>query len=144
MFDDAGYPTTPTRVWWQAVKRQFDGISAALVGATAPYRVGFFFTTTPTASEVLLVHVVTDAFTVPIGLSGTRVSVGTNPAASFILSVRKNGVEFGTVTISTGGVATLAAASATSFAAGDLLSVLGPAVADTTIANVAVTLRGTV
>jgi hypothetical protein len=28
MFDDAGYPTTPTRVWWQAVKRVFDATQA--------------------------------------------------------------------------------------------------------------------
>jgi hypothetical protein len=41
--------------------------------------IAFFFTTTPTSSEVLGLYVAADAFTIPANMSGTRVNVGTNP-----------------------------------------------------------------
>jgi hypothetical protein len=124
----------------------FNGTSWGTVGGGGTIRIGFFFTTAPTSSEVLLLNVATDAFILPANLAGARVSVGTNPAATFALDVRKNGSTVGTISISTGGVATLTTSggSAVSFAAGDVLSVLGPASVDASIANVAVTLRGTI
>ena len=121
-----------------------DGKNYARKGAdwaAIPYRVGTFFASEPAADALLLAHVVTDAFTLPAGLAGTRVSVGTNPSGTTVLSVRKNGTQVGTISISSAGVATLAAATATAFAAGDVLSIVAPA-AGNGLANVALTLRG--
>jgi hypothetical protein len=68
-----------------------------------------------------------------------------------VISVRKNattasnGTAMGTITVSTGGVVAFATtgAAAQSLAVGDTFSVWGPAVADTTIANIAATFAGT-
>jgi hypothetical protein len=46
------------------------------------------------------------------------------------------------VSIATNGVATFTCASATTFAAGDILTVTGPATADTTLADVSLALVG--
>lgn len=112
------------------------------------YRIGFFFTTTPTVSEVIALHVVTDAFTFPANFASpnSQGSCGTNPAASFALDVQKNGTTIGTITISTGGAFTFATASGTSksIVAGDVIKVVAPSPADTTCANVAITLKGTI
>lgn len=80
--------------------------------------------------------------TFPVNLTGSQAKAGiaaTNPSA---LSLRKNGVEFATITF-TGTTATFSAATVTSFAIGDLLEVYGPATADSTLAHVSATLFAT-
>jgi hypothetical protein len=112
--------------------------------ATALYRpVAFFFTTPPTTSEVLLVYVATEAITFADEFAGSTCSVGTNPTASFVMTVKLNGAAVGTITISTLGVATFVTTGGTVvMASGDRLTVEGPAVVDATAANIAVTLKG--
>ena len=111
------------------------------------YRVGFFFTTAPSGSEVLALHVATSAFTFPANFASptSKGAVGTNPAASFAMDVQKNGSTIGTITISTGGVFTFATASGTakSVAVGDVIKIVAPATPDASIANAAITLVGT-
>jgi hypothetical protein len=107
--------------------------------------VSFFFTTTPTASEVLALYVAADAFTLPANLSGSQVKVGTNATATFALDLQQNGTSIGTISIATSGTATLTTTSgaAKSIAAGDVLKVVAPGTVDATIANVAINLKGT-
>ena len=130
------------------VDYRFDGSAWATTSTTPTqyYRLGFFFTTTPTSSEVLCLHVVTDAFTIPANFAtpDSKGSVGTNPTSSFAIDVQNNGVTIGTITIGTGGSITWATASGTakSIAAGDVLKFVAPASADATIANVAITVKG--
>ena len=107
-----------------------------------PYKVGFFFTSTPASSETLLMHVCAAAFSLSINFAGSQGYVGTNPTSSATLTVKKNGSSIGTIGISTSGVVTFSAGSATSFAAGDLISVVAPSTADATLANCAFTLLG--
>ena len=97
----------------------------------------------PTASEVVALIAVPVACTLPAGLTGSIVKAGVAATASAALSVRKNGSQFGTATFAAAGTtATLAVASATTFAAGDLLSIVAPASADATLADIAITLVG--
>ncbi len=107
--------------------------------------IAFFFTTTPTNSEVLGLYIAADAFTIAANMSGSQVSIGTNPTATFAIDVQKNGSSIGTISISTSGVATLTTTSGTSksVSAGDVIKFVAPSTADTTIANVAVTVKGT-
>lgn len=107
--------------------------------------VPFFFTTTPASSEVMAIYAAVDAFTIPANMSGSQVKVGTNPAATFAMDVQQNGTSIGTISISTGGTPTLTTTSGTSksIAAGDVLEFVAPSTADTTIANVAVNIKGT-
>lgn len=127
---------------------QYDGSAwVALSSSANHYRIGFFFTATPTASEVLAMHVVTQAITIPanFGTPDSKGAVGTNPTASFALDVKKNGSSIGTITISTGGAFTFATGSGTakSVSVGDVIQVVAPSTPDTTVANVAITLVGT-
>lgn len=97
----------------------------------------------PTASETVTLIAVPVACTLPAGLTGSIVKAGVAATASAALSLRKNGVQFGTATFAAGGTtATLAAATATTFAVGDLLAIVAPASADATLADIASTLIG--
>ena len=124
------------------------GLSLAggvLSGAAQSYILSFFFTSTPTAGETLLIHVAGRAFTIPADFAGAlRSTVGVNPTASFALDVQKNGATIGTITVSTGGVvtATTTGGLAQSIAAGDVLTVLAPTPADATAANMACSIVG--
>lgn len=75
------------------------------------------------------------------GLPGGTVSVGVNPAASAVFPIKKNGTQFGTLTISTDGSGTFASTGDVSFTAlTDVLSIETPSTADGSLASVGVTL----
>ena len=94
-------------------------------------------------NETVLVNVFTKAVTFPAGLTGSQAKALTAATASTVLSVRKNGTQFGTITFAAAGTTgTFAAASSTAFAAGDILSVVGPATADTTLSGLGLALVG--
>lgn len=79
-------------------------------------------------SETLSLEVAAQPYRVPVAAAGSRAYAATAPSASTVLSVRKNGVEFGTITFASGSNAgTFAVATATSFVAGDVLSIVAPA-----------------
>lgn len=107
--------------------------------------VAFFFTTTPSSSEVLALYSAVDAFTIPANMAGSQVKVGTNATSTFAIDVQQNGSSIGTISIGTSGTATLTTASGTSksIAVGDVLKFVAPSSTDTTIANVAVNIKGT-
>lgn len=116
-------------------------VPVAAGGGGGLYRFGGFFTATPAASEVLLRHVVTDDFTLPADLDGSVANVGTNPSGPAEFSIQLNGIEFGTMTISAGGVVTFDAPE-TAVAEGDEISVVAPA-DSLGAADVAFTFRST-
>jgi hypothetical protein len=107
--------------------------------------IAFFFTTTPTASEVLGIYPAVDAFTLPANLAGTQVKVGTNPAATFAIDIQQNGATIAGISVATGGAVTLTTVGGTAkaIAPGDVIKAVAPGTADTTIANVAVNIKGT-
>lgn len=107
------------------------------------YDVAFRVVGKPAAGAVVAEFIAPRAFTIASALSGTQIKAGTAAAASAAFSLRKNGTEFGTATFAAAGtVPTLAAASQTSFAAGDVLRVVAPATADATLADIVFTVVG--
>lgn len=116
----------------------------AWVPTNPPYKVGAFFTTPPASSETLLIHAVVTPVTFKANFSDSHAYVGTNPAASFTMTVKKNGTAIGTININTSGVITFATTGGVSQSAvaGDVLTIEAPSSVDGTIANVAVTLLG--
>lgn len=108
---------------------------------TQHYRFGSFFTTTPAADEVLMMHAVTDAFNLPANLVGSVWKSGVAPTDTTVFSLKADGVEIGTVTVANTGVATFAAAGG-NIAAGTVISLVGPAAANG-IANSSFTFKGT-
>ncbi len=117
---------------------------AVPTGGPTAVELSFFAGGTLTANELLFRHEVARPFTIPAALAGSRGSSGAATTGSAALSVKKNGTQVGTATWAAAGTAaTLAMASATSFAAGDILTVTAPATADATLADVSMTIAAT-
>lgn len=82
----------------------------------------------------------------PAGFDGSIAKAGAAATGSSVFSIKKNGVEVGTITFAAAGTTgTFAATDAGPilFARGDLLSITAPAVADATLADVGIVLSGT-
>ena len=110
-----------------------------------PYRVGTFLSSTPGASEVLLIHSLTSRVTFPDNFYGSTGHIETNPTASFAIDVQVNGVSVGTITVSTSGVFTFnTTAAGLTLAPGDRLKLIAPGTPDATAAGLCLTLDGEV
>jgi hypothetical protein len=82
--------------------------------------------------------------TFPAGLAGSQGTAGTAATAMATFEVEKNGVNVGTMVFAaTAATATFAMTSAATFNAGDVLTLVAPAVPDATLANLAWTFLGT-
>lgn len=102
-------------------------------------------TPSPSADEVLLLHVFAEAVSFPPNFNGSRSYIGVPPSGLWVLSIQKNGAEVGTVTVSTGGASTFASASGlpVGFVAGDRLEAVSPHTPDAALERCAFTLIGT-
>ena len=106
------------------------------VNAPYPCSISGMFNGTPTNGLVLLRVPIPKAVTFPVSLTGSYMIADTAATAETVFSLKKNGTEFGTATFAASGTsATMAATSETSFAAGDILTMVGPATADATLAD---------
>lgn len=119
----------------------------ALVAADVPaqpYDVGSFIEPAPTASQVVLRHVTARAVTFPSSLTGSYGKAGTAATAQTDFDLQKGGVSFGTMRFAAAGTsATFLSASGTTTAAGDVITAIGPATPDATLAKITFTLAGT-
>lgn len=96
----------------------------------------------PGASETLLDYVVTNSLTLPSALTGSQLIATSAATSQWVALVKKNGVEVGTMTVAAAGTtATFAAASPASLVAGDRVTVVAPASQDSTLADIAFTIR---
>ena len=111
-------------------------------GVNARYRYGGFAVSGILADEVLLDHLVSEPHTLAPNLAGCFVSAGTLPSGTFTLTVARNGVEIGTMTIAPSGATSLltTGGSAQAISAGDFVSVRAPAIADPAIGRLRFTL----
>jgi non-canonical (house-cleaning) NTP pyrophosphatase len=99
----------------------------------------------PTASAQVMTFATPRAFNLPAGLTNSVAKASSAATASSVFSIRKNGTQVGTATFAASGtVATFSMASLTSFAIGDILSIIAPASVDATLANLSITLVGTI
>ena len=92
------------------------------------------------SSQVVLRYAAAVAVTLPVDLAGWIAAVATRPAATFVLTLRKNGAAVGTITIPNGGAVVYSTTGvAVPFAVGDMLTISAPAAADASIAGLAIT-----
>lgn len=111
---------------------------------TQPYDLPVFIPDKPTASMVCVRLAAVRAFSLPSGLTGSVASAGAAATASTVFDVQKNTTSVGSVTFGIGATTgTLAMASGTSFASGDLLRIIAPVSPDATLADISITFLGT-
>ena len=134
----------------------FTGAGSKLVkvnsGATAlefvavpalPYLLSFDAPGVPTASMIVFHHVFTQAVSFVASLTDSYVKAGTAATAQTDFDLKKNGSSIGTVRFAAAGTtATYVSISASSWAAGDILTLIAPATPDATIADIWGTLVG--
>ena len=107
------------------------------------YDIWFGDSDQPSSGETLFKGVVPTAITIPAGLGGSYAYCDVAATASSVVSLRKNSVEFGTLTFSSGAsTGTFASASGAAFAAGDILSIVAPSPRDDTLRGIYATITG--
>ncbi|MDQ1610343.1 MAG: hypothetical protein QOG00_274 [Pyrinomonadaceae bacterium] len=95
----------------------------------------------PGAAAVVMRYEAVNYFYFPAGMNSSRAKASTVATGSSVFSIKKNGVQFATMTFAVAGtVATFAATVATSFVPGDELTIVAPNPADATLANIGITL----
>lgn len=115
----------------------------AEVGLGAPYDIGGTFPGQPESGIVILRYPLPRAVRFLSGLPNSKGVAATGPAAAVSFSIRKGGVQFGTMDFALGATtATFTATSDTDFAAGDILTLVAPAPADSAMADIGFALAG--
>jgi hypothetical protein len=131
----AGSPTTGTPT--------FRAITQGDLPAQ-PYDVGGSYAGVPTASLVLARYPFPRTVVFPAGLTNSQGVAGTAATAQTDFDIKKNGSSVGTMRFAAAGTtASFIMASQTSFAAGDILTLVAPASPDATLANIGFALAGT-
>jgi len=96
------------------------------------------------ANEIVGRHICVEAFSIPAGATGSFSKWDVAATGSTTYTLKKNGTSFGTVLISAAGVTgAFTVASTTSFAVGDVYTVVAPGTADATLAAGAIVTRCT-
>ena len=116
-------------------------VSPATGAGGSPYDVAGFYPGQPGASALAFSWVIGRAIQFPINFAGSFAKLGVATTDAKTFSVRKNGSELGTFAFAAAGTsATFTLASATNFAAGDLLTVIAPTLQDSTLQDLSLTL----
>lgn len=111
------------------------------------YSVGGYYSGKPAGSSILLSHLVTEAATLPAGLTGSHFrarDAATGDAEATIRRTTSGGSAstLGTLTWAAAGtVPTVSFASDVSLSVGDWLEIVAPATADATLADIACSIR---
>ena len=109
-----------------------------------PAYVSGSWTGSPGASQVIERYIFATPVGFPPGLAGSYGTAGIAATASASFAIQKNGSTVGTMVFAAGATsASFTMAGATSFAGGEVLTMLAPASPDATLANLAWTLTGT-
>lgn len=108
------------------------------------YHYGSFAPDEIAAGEILMDHDVAKGHRLALDFEGAVASVGTNPAADWIADIQVNDVSVGSLTIETDGTATFAmiGSDPIDVEIRDVVTVIGPAVADTAIERLRFTFQG--
>ena len=115
-----------------------------LQGIVVLYDIGVFFAAQTTANQVMLLLPLERAVRFAPAFAPSVVACGIHPTATSTFVINKNGSPVGTITIATTGVATFTSVSGATFSIGDVLTIVGQATPDVTLANVGITLSGVV
>jgi len=107
------------------------------------YDIVFQMEAAPTASEIIGRFGAVRGYSLPTNCSGAYAEADNAATAESVFLLKKNGVQFGTMTWAAAGTVATIASTATSFAIGDLLTWVGPGTPDDTLSGVGVTIPAT-
>jgi len=122
---------------------RLDTIEATLGGGSAPFDITCFYPGVPAADAVLLRVPFAREVSFLANFSGGYAMASPAATGSTAFVIQKNGSSIGTATFGAGGTSASFSTSAISFAAGDIISIVGSATPDTTLANICFVLPGT-
>lgn len=95
------------------------------------------------ASEVLLALTFIRNVSWPANLSGSYAKCLVSPSTTVSMALTKNGTTFGAISISSATTNGTFSTTATSFVAGDVLQLIAPGTANTTLAGVSIAVKAT-
>lgn len=136
-----------SRIYWNGTTRKLffypEGDSMqAIANSVQSYDITTWCPGKPLASAILHRQVCVRAFILPVALSGSLAVCGIAPTAARTILLKKNGVQFASITFAAGSTSGQFAATVENvFVAGDILSIEAPASSDTTFADCSFTLR---
>jgi hypothetical protein len=117
--------------------------ATALVFSAKPFDLAVTAPGVGTNNQLLLRVKLARAVTFPAGAALSQAAASANATGSTTFTLKKNGASFATVNFAAAAaVGTWTQAADAVFAAGDLLEIDGPATADSTLADVGITLAG--
>lgn len=103
--------------------------------SVVPYVIGGSFENLPVGSEVILRFPLSFNVSFPASMELSQLVSGVAATAQTVVSFRKNNAEFANATFAAGASTAVFSGALTSFAVGDILTVVCPAVADLTLAK---------
>jgi hypothetical protein len=109
----------------------------------AKYDLALSITGKPAASAYVLTFIVVNAFSLPAGLSGSSAKASTSSTGTATFTINKNGSSIGTIAFAASSTGSFTFSSSQTFAAGDMLQIVAPGSQDATLANIGITLKGT-
>jgi hypothetical protein len=119
-------------------------LEAIEAAEAALFITGAFVAGKPANGALLFAILPSAAATFAAGFAGSRAKAGVAATAQTVLSIRKNGIEVGTITFAAGATAgVFAAASQVVVGTTDELTIVNQATADATLADIRFALHGT-
>lgn len=106
------------------------------------YTLAFYQENIMTNAQMVYKFIATVAFTLISGLAGSYATSEVASAGNVHFDIKKNGSDVGDITFNTSTTGSFTLGSTQSFAAGDVLTITGPATADASLAGVAASLLG--
>jgi hypothetical protein len=127
-----------------AVSATTNQLEWANAAPAIPYDIASAIMGKPAGAAVVMRFVAVRAFTIPAGATGSIAKTSTVATASTTFSLQKNGAAFGTMVFGAGAASgTFTVAAATSFAAGDVFTIVAPTTADATFGDCEFTIAAT-
>jgi len=109
----------------------------------SPYITAMFFPGKPTDAQTVLIHMLTIAMVLPPNLSDSQAEAKTAATGQAAFTLKKNTSSIGTITFSASTTGMISFTATVSFAIGDKLVIEAPGTADTTLADISISLKGT-
>lgn len=106
------------------------------------YTLAFYQENIMTNAQMVYRFTATVPFTLVSGLAGSYASSEVASAGNVHFDIKKNGSDVGDITFNTSSTGSFTLGSDQSFAAGDILTIIGPATADANLAGIGVSLKG--